>query len=115
MKRVEFDGWIGVWRSGLDYEAELVRDRLDDAGLEAVIMSKKDRAFSLTHGALSGIHVLVPADQEAQARAILEGEIPTDEELTAAALAADPETAPDPDEASQEGEADASTPSGATQ
>ena len=96
MKRVEIDGWVGVWQTGIDYEADLVRDRLDDAGLEAVIMRKKDRSFSLTHGSMSAIHVLVPPGQEAEARATLAAEPPTDDELTAAALAADPESAPGP-------------------
>lgn len=99
MKRVEIDGWIGVWQTGIDYEADLVRDRLDDAGVEAVIMRKKDRSFSLTHGSMSPIHVLVPAAQEDEARAILAAEPPTDDELTAAALAADPENAPAPGDA----------------
>jgi len=98
MKRVEIDGWIGVWQTGIDYEADLVRDRLDDAGVEAVIMRKKDRSFPVTHGSMSPIHVLVPQHQEAEARAILAAEPPTDDELTAAALAADPENAPGPGE-----------------
>lgn len=97
MKRIEIDGWIGVWQTGIDYEADLVRDRLDDAGVEAVIMRKKDRSFSLTHGSMSPIHVLVPSDQEERARAVLEAEPVSDDELTAAALAADPERAPGPD------------------
>lgn len=97
MKRIEIDGWIGVWQTGIDYEADLVRDRLDDAGVEAVIMTKKDRSFSLTQGSMSPIHVLVPPGQEERARAVLASEPVSDDELTAAALAADPERAPDPD------------------
>jgi len=96
MKRLEFDGWLEVFQTGIDYEADLVRDRLEDAGLEAVIMRKKDQAFSLTHGSMSRIYVLVPPHLEEEALALLSSEIVSDEELTAAALAADPETAPGP-------------------
>jgi len=96
MARLEFDGWLEVFQTGIDYEADLVRDRLDDAGLEAVIMRKKDRAFSLTHGSMSRIYVLVPPHHEEQALAILNSESLSDEELTEAALAADPENAPAP-------------------
>jgi len=106
MKRVEIDGWVGVFQTGIDYEADLVRDRLDDAGLEAVIMRKKDRSFSLTHGSMSFIYVMVPFELENKARALLAADLPTDEELTAAALAADPETAPGPDSEGSDSEAD---------
>jgi hypothetical protein len=99
MKRMEMDGWVGVWQTGIDYEADLVRDRLDDAGVEAVIMRKKDRSFPVTQGSMSPIHVMVPSAREAEARAILASLPPSDEELTAAALAADPEHAPAPGEA----------------
>ncbi len=99
MKRMEMDGWVGVWQTGIDYEADLVRDRLDDAGVEAVIMRKKDRSFPVTQGSMSPIHVMVPNAREAEARAILAALPPSDEELTAAALAADPEHAPAPGEA----------------
>ncbi|MDA0378377.1 MAG: DUF2007 domain-containing protein [Bacteroidetes bacterium] len=103
MKRMEMDGWIEVFQTGTDYEAELVRDRLDDAGIEAVIMTKKDRAFSLTHGAMSRIHVMVPAEREGDALDLLHSEPLSDEELTRAALARDPEDAPPP-EGEDEGE-----------
>lgn len=114
MKRVEIDGWVGVFHTGIDYEADLVRDRLDDAGLEAVIMRKKDRSFSLTHGSMSLIHVMVPAELESRAQAVLAADLPSDEELTAAALAADPETAPGPDVEDRDARAEGADESGRT-
>ena len=106
MRRLEFDGWLEVFQTGIDYEADLVRDRLDDAGLEAVIMRKKDQAFSLTHGSMSRIYVLVPPHHEEEALSILSSETVSDDELTAAALAADPESAPGPpdEDSDEEGE-----------
>ena len=97
MKRLEMDGWVEVFQTGIDYEAELVRDRLDDSGIEAVIMTKKDRSFSLTHGSMSRIHVMVPAGREDDAHDLLDTAPPSDEELTRAALARDSEDAPAPD------------------
>jgi len=88
--RREIDGWVEVWQSGIDYEADLVRDRLDDAGIEAVIMKKKDRSFSLTHGSMSRILVMVPAEREQEALELLGSAVPSEDELTQAALAADP-------------------------
>ncbi len=94
MKTYAYQGWISVFTSGTDYEADLVRDRLDDAGISAVVMTKRDHAFNLTVGEFSRVHVMVPLDQEGQAREILGAPPFTDAELEAAALAADPE-APD--------------------
>jgi hypothetical protein len=98
MKRLNMDGWVEVFKTGIDYEAELVRDRLDDSGIEAVIMTKKDRSFSLTHGSMSRIHVMVPVEREADAMDVLGAEPVSDEELTRAALARNPEEAPAPGE-----------------
>lgn len=85
------DGWVEVFQTGIDYEADLVRDRLDDSGIEAVIMRKKDRSFSLTHGAMSRIHVMVPHERQQEAEALLAAEVPSGDELDRIALAADPE------------------------
>ena len=109
MKRMEMDGWVEVFQTGIDYEADLVRDRLDDSGIEAVIMTKKDRSFSLTHGSMSRIHVMVPAARESEAAAILHAAPLSDEELTQAALSRDPEQA-DPPAASGQDANPESTP-----
>ncbi|MDA0683780.1 MAG: DUF2007 domain-containing protein [Bacteroidetes bacterium] len=85
------DGWVEVFQSGIDYEADLVRDRLDDSGIEAVIMRKKDRSFSLTQGSMSRIHVMVPEARQEEAISLLSAEVPSGEELDRIALAADPE------------------------
>ena len=96
MKQAQFDGWISVFESGVDYEAEMARDRLVDSGLSAVIMTKKDRAFGLMVGALSRIYVLVPPVEEEKARALLQDHLFSAEELTEAALASNPEDAEAP-------------------
>jgi len=89
--RKEIDGWISIFETGTDYEADLVRDRLDDSEIPAVLMTKKDRSFSLTQGAMSRIYVMIPPEFEERAVALLQSEALTDDELTRMALAADPE------------------------
>ena len=86
MKEQTYEGWIVVFKSGTDYEADIVRDRLDDAGLSAVVLTQRDHAFNLTLGDLAKVNVLVPPEQVDEAREILASEPISDEELERAAL-----------------------------
>lgn len=86
-----YQGWVVIFTSGTDYEADLVRDRLDDAGMDAVVLTHRDHAFNLNIGDLSGAHVLVPPAQEAEARALLNAEPISDADLEAAALSGNPD------------------------
>ncbi len=101
MEKRSFDNWVTVFSSGTDYEADLVRDRLDDSGLDAVILTRRDHAFNLNVGELADVAVLVPIEQVAEARRVLSVVI-TEAELESAALAADPDapSAHDEDEQS---------------
>ena len=75
------EDWVSVFRTGTDYEADLVRDRLDDGGIPAVVLTQRDHAFNLTVGDLASVHVMVPPEQADQAVSLLEE----------AALGADPD------------------------
>ncbi|NND71724.1 MAG: hypothetical protein HKN43_09100 [Rhodothermales bacterium] len=86
--------WVSVFSSGTDYEADLVRSRLDDSGIPAVVLTQRDHALNLTVGDLARVHVRVPPEKEAEARALLLEAPLTGRELDEAALAADPR-APD--------------------
>lgn len=85
------DDWVIVFSCGTDYEADLVRDRLDDSGIPAVVLTQRDHAFNLNVGDLSDVHVLVQPEREEDALALIEERIPSDEELERAALDADPD------------------------
>lgn len=89
------DSWVSVFKTGTDYEADIVRDRLDDSGISAVVLNKSDRSIKVQIGDLAKIDVMVPPEQEAAARAVLAAQPVTDEELNNAAEAAqgDPEEA----------------------
>ncbi len=87
------EDWVSVFRTGTDYEADLVRDRLDDSGIPAVVLTQRDHAFNLTVGDLASVHVMVPPEQADQAVSLLEEQL-SDDELEEAALGADPDAPP---------------------
>ena len=43
----KYENWIPIFSSGTDYEADIVRDRLDDSGIPAVVLTQRDHAFNL--------------------------------------------------------------------
>ena len=87
------EDWVSVFRTSTDYEADLVRDRLDDSGIPAVVLTQRDHAFNLTVGDLAAVHVMVPPEEAENAVALLEEQL-SDEELEEAALGADPDAPP---------------------
>ncbi len=93
-KPKQLEGWVSVFRSSTDYEADMARDRLDSAGIPAAVFTQRDHAFNLTVGALARVYVMVPAESVDQAKKVLQEHV-TDEELEAAAAGAshgDPDT-----------------------
>lgn len=85
--------WVSIYRTGTDYEADLVRDRLDDGGIPAVVLTQRDHAFNLNVTDLANVHVMVPPDWTDEAVALLEQNL-DDKELEEAALGADPDAPP---------------------
>ncbi|MEE8572967.1 MAG: hypothetical protein V3T20_06870 [Gemmatimonadota bacterium] len=55
-------------------EAELFAGILRSAGLEAHVLSQKDRINVVTFGGLSVVRVLVPAFQQGEAAVLLQAE-----------------------------------------
>ena len=98
MNNNAYEDWVVVFQSGTDYEADIVRDRLDDAGISAIVLTQRDHAFNLNVGDLSDVNVLVPPAQATEARALLESEPFSDDELSRAAMSADPNAPPAHDE-----------------
>jgi len=88
-----YEDWVSVFRTGTDYEADMVRDRLDDSGIPAVVLTQRDHAFNLTVGDLASVHVMVPPDRTDAAVELLAQRL-DDEELEEAALGADPDAPP---------------------
>jgi hypothetical protein len=89
-----YEDWISILETGTDYEADIVRDRLDDAGVTAVVLTQRDHAFNLNVGDFSPVHVMVPPDEVEDAREVLDSEPFTEEELNEAAMNADADAEP---------------------
>jgi hypothetical protein len=79
-KQKRLEGWVSVYRTSTDYEADMVRDRLDSAGIPAAVFTQRDHAFNVNVGALAKVWVMVPPEREVEARAVLEEQL-SDEEL----------------------------------
>lgn len=91
------EGWVSVFSTGTDYEAELVQSRLADAGLAPVIHSKRDHAYNLNVGTMSTVHVMVAPHEAEQAGDVLSSQPFTDAELEDMALRADPDRSFEPE------------------
>ncbi|MFV1980273.1 MAG: putative signal transducing protein [Rhodothermia bacterium] len=89
-KSKKLGGWVSVFRTSTDYEADMARDRLDSAGIPAAVFTQRDHALNLTVGALARVYVMVQAESVDRAEAVLRERL-TDEELEAAAGASDTE------------------------
>jgi len=85
-----YQGWTSVFECGTDFEADLVRDRLDEQQIPAVVLTQRDHVFNVNIGDLSTVHVMVPPEHESAARRIVAETPATDQELEDAAMAADP-------------------------
>jgi hypothetical protein len=84
-----YEGWVSAYECSTDFEADLVRDRLDAAGIGAVVLTQRDHSFNLNVGDLAPVHVMVRPGDEAAARELLAEAPLSDEELERAAMAAD--------------------------
>ncbi len=88
-----YQDWVSVFSTSTDYEADLLRDRLDAAGLAAVVLTQRDHAFNLNVGDMAAVHVMVRPEDVGAAQEVLNEKPFTDAELTEAALNADPNEA----------------------
>lgn len=72
------EGWAEALRSADEIEARLVSDGLSGEGIDARVLSQKDRTNVVTFGGLSVLRVLVPAFQLEEARKWIEHEASPD-------------------------------------
>jgi len=66
------EGWAQVYSTGDDIAAALIRDNLRSDGIDAAVLSQRDRSFALELGDLSPVRVLVPAFRYEEARELLD-------------------------------------------
>jgi hypothetical protein len=55
------EGWAQVYTTSDAIEADLIRENLQSEGVEAAVLSQKDRSFNVELGELSPVRILVPA------------------------------------------------------
>lgn len=68
-----FEGWAQVYTTSEELEAQLIRDNLQAEGIDAEILSQKDRTLTFDLGDFAHIRVLVPAFSWLDARRVLQG------------------------------------------
>ena len=84
-----YEGWVSVFECSTDFEADLVRDRLDEEGIAAVVFTQRDHSFNLNVGDLASVHVMCKPEDEAEARAVVAQPVISDADLEEAAMSAD--------------------------
>ena len=90
--------WTPALETGVEFEAEVVADRLKDAGIPAVVMNRREKSIGITFSDQKLIQVLVQPERLDEAKEILNQQPITDEELEQAALSASLEKGEEEDE-----------------
>jgi hypothetical protein len=65
------NGWARVYETGHDWEAELVKQELENNNIPAVVDNHKDHTRQFTIGYLSSIYVLVPFEDVIDAEDVI--------------------------------------------
>lgn len=66
-----FEGWAQLYTTSEEIEAQLIRDNLEAQGIDAEVLSQKDRTLSFDLGEFTPVRVLVPAFAWTDAQKIL--------------------------------------------
>ena len=90
--------WTPALETGVEFEAEVVADRLKDAGIPAVVMNRREKSIGIAFSDQKLIQVLVQPERLDEAKEILNQQPITDEELEQAALSASLEKGEEEDE-----------------
>jgi predicted RNA-binding Zn-ribbon protein involved in translation (DUF1610 family) len=65
------EGWAQVYTTSDTFEADLIKENLESEGLDAAVLSQKDRSFAVDLGELSPVRILVPAYAYREAMRVL--------------------------------------------
>ncbi|MBN8588956.1 MAG: DUF2007 domain-containing protein [Rhodothermia bacterium] len=87
---IEYDGWSIVFWSEVEYEAEIVRDRLASEGVEAMIMDMSSSALPIQTADFSRFVVMVKPEDVDRADEVITIEPVSEDELEEAAMNATP-------------------------
>jgi predicted RNA-binding Zn-ribbon protein involved in translation (DUF1610 family) len=65
------EGWAQIYSTSDAVEAELIKENLQSEGIDAAVLSQKDRSFAVDLGELSPVRILVPAYEYLSATTLL--------------------------------------------
>ena len=82
------DSWSVALATGVEFEAEVVADRLKDAGIPAVVLNRREKSIGISFSDQHLIEVMVPPDRLEEAKVLLSQAPISEEDLEAAALRA---------------------------
>ncbi len=68
----DINGWVCVYETGTEYDAEMVKSYFADQDIHAQILSKRDSAYNLNIGQMSMVYVYVPGELEERAMKALD-------------------------------------------
>jgi hypothetical protein len=64
-------GWAVVCTTGTEYEAQMVRANLENAGIPCMVFSQRDHVYFLTVGDMAVVNVMVPKHRLLDAKEFL--------------------------------------------
>lgn len=67
-----YQSWAIAYTSSTEYEAEMVKANLENAGIEAMIFNQQDHAYFFTVGSMARVNVMVPNDRVNEAKKVIE-------------------------------------------
>ena len=67
-----YQNWAVAYISMTEYEAEMIKANLENAGIEAMIFNQQDHAYFLTVGSMARVNVMVRSDQIGEAKKIID-------------------------------------------
>jgi hypothetical protein len=67
-----YQNWAVAYVSSTEYEAEMVKANLENAGIESMIFNQRDHAYFLTVGSMARVNVMVPSDRIHDAHKVID-------------------------------------------
>ncbi len=67
-----YQSWAVAYVSSTEYEAEMVKANLENAGIESMIFNQQDHAYFLTVGSMARVNVMVPNDRINDAKKVID-------------------------------------------
>lgn len=67
IKPDDIEGWVCVYETGTEYDAQMVKGYFADQEIHSQILSKRDSAYNMNIGQMSMVYLYVPRELETRA------------------------------------------------